>query len=175
MRSHLVAVVDYEDLCRFEFACAVEIFSVRWPGIAVPWYNFGVCAASTSTWRPAAMCSCSPRNSATSCRISTGAGSSASTKASHRRERGLRSFALARQGAASDTLPAGRRTSFLWTAERCASQGAHAPRGAVILAHQTGEAILWVSGLGVELAEAGTRGTADHQSRRRRRSPHRWV
>jgi hypothetical protein len=67
------------------------------------------------------------------------------------------------------------RTSFLWTAERCASQGAHAPRGAVILAHQTGEAILWVSGLGVELAEAGTRGTADHQSRRRRRSPHRWV
>jgi hypothetical protein len=112
---------------------------------------------------------------ATSCRISTGAGSSASTKASHRRERGLRSFALARQGAASDTLPAGGRTSFLWTAERCASQGAHAPRGAVILAHQTGEAILWVSGLGVELVEAGTRGTADHQSRRRRRSRHRWV
>jgi hypothetical protein len=44
---------------------------------------------------------------------------------------------------------------------RCASQGAHAPRGAVILAHQTGAAILWVSGLGVELAEGGTRGTPE--------------
>ena len=38
MRSHLVAVVAYDDLCTFEFACAAEIFSVRWPGIDVPWY-----------------------------------------------------------------------------------------------------------------------------------------
>jgi AraC family transcriptional activator FtrA len=51
MRSHLVAVVAYDDLCTFEFACAVEIFSVRWPGIDMPWYNFGVCAATRSPLR----------------------------------------------------------------------------------------------------------------------------
>jgi AraC family transcriptional activator FtrA len=51
MRSHLVAVVAYDDLCTFEFACAVEIFSVRWPGIDAPWYNFGVCAATRSPLR----------------------------------------------------------------------------------------------------------------------------
>ena len=51
MRSHLVAVVAYDDLCTFEFACAAEIFSVRWPGIDVPWYNFGVCAATRSSLR----------------------------------------------------------------------------------------------------------------------------
>ena len=51
MRSHLVAVVAYDDLCTFEFACAAEIFSVRWPGIDVPWYNFGVCAATRSPLR----------------------------------------------------------------------------------------------------------------------------
>src|ERR1700746_1165689 len=51
MRSHLVAVVAYDDLCTFEFGCAVEIFSVRWLGIDVPWYNFGVCAATRSPLR----------------------------------------------------------------------------------------------------------------------------
>jgi AraC family transcriptional activator FtrA len=51
MCSHLVAVVAYDDLCTFEFACAAEIFSVRWPGIDVPWYNFGVCAATRSPLR----------------------------------------------------------------------------------------------------------------------------
>ena len=51
MRSHLVAVVAYDDLCTFEFACAAEIFSVRWPGIDAPWYNFGVCAATRSPLR----------------------------------------------------------------------------------------------------------------------------
>src|SRR5215467_8658110 len=51
MRSHLVAVVAYDDLCTFEFACAAEIFSLRWPGIDVPWYNFGVCAATRSPLR----------------------------------------------------------------------------------------------------------------------------
>src|SRR5262245_10493143 len=51
MRSHLVAVVAYDDLCTFEFACAAEIFSLRWPGIDVPWYSFGVCAATRSPLR----------------------------------------------------------------------------------------------------------------------------
>src|ERR1051325_8926667 len=51
MRSHLVAVVAFDDLCTFEFACAVEIFSVRWPGIDRPWYSFGVCAAKRSPLR----------------------------------------------------------------------------------------------------------------------------
>jgi AraC family transcriptional activator FtrA len=44
-------VVAYDDLCTFEFACAVEIFSVRWPGIDAPWYSFGVCAATRSPLR----------------------------------------------------------------------------------------------------------------------------
>jgi AraC family transcriptional regulator, transcriptional activator FtrA len=48
MRAPLVAVVAYDDLCTFEFGCAVEIFSVRRRGIDVPWYNFGVCAATRS-------------------------------------------------------------------------------------------------------------------------------
>ena len=53
MRSHLVAVVAYDDLCTFEFACAVEIFSVRWPGIDVPWYRVrggGVVVGRGSVW-----------------------------------------------------------------------------------------------------------------------------
>jgi AraC family transcriptional regulator, transcriptional activator FtrA len=53
VRSHLVAVVAYEDLCTFEFGCAVEIFSVRRRGINVPWYTFGVCAVTRSPLRAA--------------------------------------------------------------------------------------------------------------------------
>lgn len=53
MRTHLVAVLVYDKLCTFEFGCAVEIFSVRREGIAVPWYKFGVCALTRSPLRAA--------------------------------------------------------------------------------------------------------------------------
>src|SRR5438874_2062551 len=45
------SINNIPSLWTFGFACAVEIFSVRWPGIDVPWYNFGVCAATRSPLR----------------------------------------------------------------------------------------------------------------------------
>lgn len=53
MHSHLVAVVAYDDLCTFEFGCAVEMFSVRRRGIDGPWYKFGVCATTRAPLRAA--------------------------------------------------------------------------------------------------------------------------
>jgi AraC family transcriptional activator FtrA len=42
---HLVAAVAYDRLCTFEFGCTVELFALPRPELAVPWYDFAVCAA----------------------------------------------------------------------------------------------------------------------------------
>lgn len=53
MIGPLVALVAYDDLCTFEFGCAVEIFSVRRAGVEAPWYRLGVCAAGSASLRAA--------------------------------------------------------------------------------------------------------------------------
>lgn len=40
---HLVVALAYDDLCTFEFGCAVEIFSLARPELDVDWYRFAVC------------------------------------------------------------------------------------------------------------------------------------
>lgn len=42
---HRVAAVAYDRLCTFEFGCTVELFALPRPELAVPWYDFAVCAA----------------------------------------------------------------------------------------------------------------------------------
>jgi AraC family transcriptional regulator, transcriptional activator FtrA len=42
---HAVAAVAYDRLCTFEFGCTVELFALPRPELAVPWYDFAVCAA----------------------------------------------------------------------------------------------------------------------------------
>jgi AraC family transcriptional activator FtrA len=41
----MVAAVAYDRLCTFEFGCTVELFALPRPELAVPWYDFAVCAA----------------------------------------------------------------------------------------------------------------------------------
>src|ERR1700758_358719 len=43
--SHKVVAVAYDRLCTFEFGCVVELFALPRPELAVPWYEFAVCAA----------------------------------------------------------------------------------------------------------------------------------
>jgi AraC family transcriptional regulator, transcriptional activator FtrA len=42
--SHLVAIVAYNQLCMFEFGCAVELFALNRPELGVDWYRHAVCA-----------------------------------------------------------------------------------------------------------------------------------
>ena len=44
MKDHLVVVLAYDNLCTFEFGCAVEMFSLARPELGVDWYRFAVCA-----------------------------------------------------------------------------------------------------------------------------------
>ena len=44
MEDHLVVALAYDNLCTFEFGCAVEIFSLERPELDVPWYRFAACA-----------------------------------------------------------------------------------------------------------------------------------
>ena len=44
MKDHLVVALAYDNLCTFEFGCAVEIFSLDRPELGVPWYRFAACA-----------------------------------------------------------------------------------------------------------------------------------
>ena len=43
MKDHLVVVLAYDNLCTFEFGCAVEMFSLARPELGVDWYRFAVC------------------------------------------------------------------------------------------------------------------------------------
>ncbi|WOB08465.1 transcriptional regulator FtrA [Piscinibacter gummiphilus] len=41
---HLVAILAYDQLCTFEFGCAVELFALQRPELGVEWYRHAVCA-----------------------------------------------------------------------------------------------------------------------------------
>lgn len=41
---HLVAILAYDQLCTFEFGCAVELFALQRPELGVAWYRHAVCA-----------------------------------------------------------------------------------------------------------------------------------
>src|SRR5215472_6758120 len=43
--SHKVVALAYDQLCTFEFGCTVELFALPRPELALPWYEFAVCAA----------------------------------------------------------------------------------------------------------------------------------
>ena len=53
MQPHLVIVLAYDQLCTFEFGCAVELFALKRPELGVPWYDFAVCAAEPGVLRAA--------------------------------------------------------------------------------------------------------------------------
>ncbi|MBX3626486.1 MAG: transcriptional regulator FtrA [Rhizobacter sp.] len=43
-KPHLVAILAYDQLCTFEFGCAVELFALQRPELGVEWYRHAVCA-----------------------------------------------------------------------------------------------------------------------------------
>jgi AraC family transcriptional regulator, transcriptional activator FtrA len=51
--THKVVALAYEGLCTFEFGCVVELFALPRPELAVPWYEFAVCAAERGPLRAA--------------------------------------------------------------------------------------------------------------------------
>ena len=53
MNDHLVVALAYDNLCTFEFGCAVEIFSLARPELDVPWYRFAACAERKGVLRAA--------------------------------------------------------------------------------------------------------------------------
>ena len=53
MNDHLVVALAYDNLCTFEFGCAVEIFSLARPELDVPWYRFAACAERKGVVRAA--------------------------------------------------------------------------------------------------------------------------
>jgi AraC family transcriptional regulator, transcriptional activator FtrA len=53
MRKHLVVLLAYDQLCTFEFGCAVEIFALPRPELTVEWYDFAVCAVDRGPIRAA--------------------------------------------------------------------------------------------------------------------------
>ena len=53
MKNHLVVALAYENLCTFEFGCAVEMFSLARPELGVDWYRFAVCAEERGAVRAA--------------------------------------------------------------------------------------------------------------------------
>jgi len=53
MKNHLVVALAYDNLCTFEFGCAVEMFSLARPELGVDWYRFAVCAERRGAVRAA--------------------------------------------------------------------------------------------------------------------------
>lgn len=53
MKNHLVVALAYDNLCTFEFGCAVEMFSLARPELEVDWYRFAVCAEDKGVVRAA--------------------------------------------------------------------------------------------------------------------------
>jgi len=52
MRHH-VAILAYDQLCTFEFGCAIELFALERPELGVAWYSYAVCAAEPGPLRAA--------------------------------------------------------------------------------------------------------------------------
>jgi AraC family transcriptional regulator, transcriptional activator FtrA len=50
---HRVVALAYDGLCTFEFGCVVELFALPRPELAVPWYEFAVCAPQRGPLRAA--------------------------------------------------------------------------------------------------------------------------
>jgi AraC family transcriptional regulator, transcriptional activator FtrA len=50
---HRVVALAYDNLCTFEFGCTVELFALPRPELAVPWYEFQVCAVERGPLRAA--------------------------------------------------------------------------------------------------------------------------
>ena len=50
---HLVAILAYDQLCTFEFGCAIELFALERPELDVAWYDYAVCAAEPGPLRAA--------------------------------------------------------------------------------------------------------------------------
>ena len=48
---HRVVALAYDQLCTFELGCTVELFALPRPELAVPWYEFAVCAAERGPLR----------------------------------------------------------------------------------------------------------------------------
>ena len=53
MKDHLVVTLAYDNLCTFEFGCAVEMFSLARPELGVDWYRFAVCGERKGVVRAA--------------------------------------------------------------------------------------------------------------------------
>jgi len=53
MKDHLVVALAYDNLCTFEFGCAVEMFSLARPELGVDWYRFAACAEERGAVRAA--------------------------------------------------------------------------------------------------------------------------
>ena len=53
MKDHLVVALAYDNLCTFEFGCAVEMFSLARPELEVDWYRFAVCGEHKGVVRAA--------------------------------------------------------------------------------------------------------------------------
>ena len=51
--GHRVVALAYDGLCTFEFGCTVELFALPRPELAVPWYEFQVCAVERGPLRTA--------------------------------------------------------------------------------------------------------------------------
>ena len=51
--GHRVVALAYDGLCTFEFGCTVELFALPRPELAVPWYEFRVCALERGPLRAA--------------------------------------------------------------------------------------------------------------------------
>jgi len=51
--GHKVVALAYDRLCTFEFGCVVELFALPRPELAIPWYEFAVCAAERGPLRAA--------------------------------------------------------------------------------------------------------------------------
>lgn len=49
--AHLVAILAYDQLCTFEFGCAVELFALQRPELGVAWYEHAVCAVEPGPLR----------------------------------------------------------------------------------------------------------------------------
>src|SRR5687768_2034914 len=49
--NRLVATLIYDQLCSFEFGCAVEIFGLPRPEFGDDWYRFVTCAAESGPLR----------------------------------------------------------------------------------------------------------------------------
>lgn len=50
---HHVAILAYDGLCTFEFGCAIELFALDRPELAVPWYSYAVCSVEAGPLRAA--------------------------------------------------------------------------------------------------------------------------